>query len=87
MENEKIKALVKEAIEEDRKERVQAHIDHFGIGIAGAVFFFIFLGFAALFSFGFIGGMIFGIGIFLDFDIILILVVEAFNERKKQVNK
>ena len=87
MENEKIKAIVKEAIEEDKKERIQAHIDHFIIGVLGGVFFIMFLLIAALFSFGFIGGTIFGIGIFLDAGTMGLLVSAASDVRKKQIEE
>ena len=84
MENEKIKAIVKEAIEEERKERIEAHIDHFIIGVFGGFFFSIFLVIAALFNFGFIGGIILGIGTLIDAGIIWMLVDAASDVRKKQ---
>ena len=84
MADEHIKALIKEAIEKDRKERIQARIDHFIIGLLGALFFVMFFVIAALFSFGFIGGMILGIGILLDAGIMGMLVSGASDVRKKQ---
>lgn len=84
MKDEQIKVLIKEAIEDDRKERIEAHKDHFIIGVLGGLFFVIFLLIAALFSFGFIGGMIFGIGIFLDAGTMGLLVWSAYDVRKKQ---
>ena len=41
MKNEHIKALIKEAIEEDRKEQQVAQRDHFIIGLSGAVIFLV----------------------------------------------
>ena len=82
-----IKDLIKEVLEENRIERIEAHTDHFIIGVLGGFFFSIFLVIAALFSFGFIGGIILGIGTLIDAGIIWMLVDAASDVRKEKFEK
>jgi hypothetical protein len=69
MKDEQIKALVKEAIEEDRKEQQVAKKDHFITGLSGALIFLMSLPFI-LTAPPFVGGLWAG-GITI-FDIVFI---------------
>ena len=74
MENEKIKALVKEAIEEERRERRQQILwlilESFLIGCIGAAVFI--AGLAIILSQGATFGSGFGLGIFTIVDVFFI---------------
>ena len=74
MENEKIKALVKEAIEEDRKERSkqirQAILDPLLSGTIGALFFVAFL----IFIVALFGASLFMMG----FAVAVLAIIDAF---------
>ena len=102
MENEKIKALVKEAIEEERKERSkqirQAILDPLLSGTIGALFFVAFLIFiVALFkAFPFMIGVAVAVLAIIDAFLINSLLqlnyeinqeTERLNKILKQVNK
>ena len=82
MENEKIKAIVKEAIEEERKNRYKIYLRTFLVALGGALFFFWELSGVILLitRFGlnnFIAGLFIGVIIGVDMWLIAYLVKQV----------
>ena len=82
MENEKIKAIVKEAIEEERKNRYKIYLRTFLVALGGALFFFWGLSGVILLItlFGlnnFIAGLFIGVIIGVDMWLIAYLVKQV----------
>ena len=82
MENEKIKAIVKEAIEEERKNRYKIYLRTFLVALGGVLFFFWWLSGVILLItlFGlnnFIAGLFIGVIIGVDMWLIAYLVKQV----------
>ena len=82
MENEKIKAIVKEAIEEERKNRYKIYLRTFSVALGGVLFFFWGLSGVILLItlFGlnnFIAGLFIGVIIGVDMWLIAYLVKQV----------